>query len=104
MSPRRSTTSSPLSVSKTKRAVSGSTKLASTQAVPRVAWPHRSISPPGVNQRSRQRPFSRTVKAVSERLFSIAMDCISSSGSHSSMTHTAAGLPSKTRSAKASTW
>src|SRR5262245_4510484 len=43
-------------------------------------------------------------KAVSERLFSAAIACSTPSGSQASRGHTAAGLPAKTRSVKASTW
>ena len=68
-----------------------------------MAWPQRSISPPGVNHRRRQTSPSRAAKAVSERLFSRVMSIISSSGSQLSRMHTAAGFPPNTLSVKAST-
>ena len=43
-------------------------------------------------------------KAVSDRLFSDAIDNITSSDNHSFSGHTAAGFPENTLSAKASTW
>lgn len=44
------------------------------------------------------------INAVSERLFSAAIACITSSDSHSVRGHTAAGFPEKSLSVKASTW
>ena len=43
------------------------------------------------------------MKAVSDRLFSMAIACIASSGNQASSGQTAAGLPAKTAEAKAST-
>ena len=80
-----------------------STKFIRTKAEASVAWPHRSISPPGVNQRRWYPPDSGTTNALSERLFSTAIFRIVPSDSHRSMTQTAAGLPSNTLSANAST-
>ena len=75
-----------------------------TKAVASVAWPQRSTSAVGVNQRMAKRSPSFTTKAVSERLFSIAMSCMVSSGNHFSKGRTAAGFPENTLSAKASIW
>jgi hypothetical protein len=58
----------------------------------------------GVNQRrSKSPPGGSMMNAVSERLFSAAIACSSASGSQSSSGQTAAGLPEKGRSVKAST-
>jgi hypothetical protein len=45
-----------------------------------------------------------TKNAVSARLFSAPIACITASGSQLCSGHTAAGLPVNSRSAKASTW
>jgi hypothetical protein len=44
------------------------------------------------------------MKAVSERLFSSAIDCINSSDKEPDIGITAAGLPENSLSVKASTW
>jgi len=47
--------------------------------VPKVAWPQRSISSLGVNHlrsNSPSVPLRRTRKAVSDRLFSVAISCM----------------------------
>jgi hypothetical protein len=78
-----------------------------TCAAASVAWPQRSISTAGVNQRSSQRSppgERRTRKAVSDRLFSAAMAWSTASGSQPSRGQTAAGLPANWRRVKASTW
>src|SRR5438309_7548085 len=72
-----------------------------------VAWPHISTSAVGVNQRRSKSasPLSLgTVNAVSLRLFSAAIACITASSSHLSSGITAAGLPVSGFSANASTW
>src|SRR4051794_36186678 len=75
-----------------------------TWALARVAWPQRSISRVGENHRKFQSPSSRrTRNAVSDRFISRATACIQSSAGYASSTHTAAGLPAKGRSVKAST-
>jgi hypothetical protein len=57
-----------------------------------------------VNQRKwKQAPF-RTKNAVSDKLFSAAMDWSVASASHASNGQIAAGLPPKTLLEKASTW
>jgi hypothetical protein len=103
-SPSSLTTSVPLFVSKAIRSRQSLSLSRRTSAVASVAWPHSATSTPGVNQRSRQPSPSRTTKAVSERLFSAAIACSVASGSQVSSGMTAAGLPVKTRLAKASTW
>ena len=76
----------------------------STWAEANVAWPHRSISTVGVNQRRSCSPSGRgTTKAVSDRFISRAMACIRPSSGKASRTVTAAGLPAKGRSVKEST-
>src|SRR5436305_12750589 len=63
-----------------------------------------STSTVGENQRRSQSPSSRrTRNAVSERFISRATFCIQASSGKASRTHTAAGLPAKGRSVKAST-
>jgi hypothetical protein len=76
-------------------------------AAARVAWPHIFISTVGVNQRrwkSASLSSTGTVNAVSARLFSAAIACMTASSSQRSSGITAAGLPVSARSAKASTW
>jgi hypothetical protein len=75
-----------------------------TYAEARVACPHRSTSAAGVNHLISHSSFPRVMKAVSERLFSMAIYCIVSSVTGSVRTHIAAGFPVKGASAKASTW
>ena len=73
-------------------------------AVARVAWPHKSTSALGVNQRSRQRPGSKGIaKAVSDRFSSAATDCIQDEVASGPGRHTAAGLPRKASRVNAST-
>jgi len=81
----------------------GCSTLHSTWAAARVAWPHRSTSSVGVNQRMRKPSVSGAKKAVSDRLFSAATACMMASGSQRSNGQTAAGLPPNTRSVNAST-
>src|SRR5215467_12159662 len=102
--PYRSTGSAPLRVEKRTLARSASfPSSARTTDAAKVAWPHSSTSAFGVNQR-RSKPSSRvTRKAVSERFISIATCCSHWSSFHSSSGTTAAGLPAKDRSVKAST-
>ena len=80
-----------------------------------VAWPHRSISTVGVNQRrwcageseggaGASPGISPTRYAVSERLFSAAMACRDASESQCGKCTTAAGFPPKTSRVKASIW
>ena len=81
--------------------------VARTCAVANVACPHRSTSDPGVNQRSSHSPATTVdgwQKAVSERFISRATSCIHSSSAGAFRMQTAAGLPLKGRSVKASTW
>src|SRR5579875_929785 len=93
-SPSRLTASVPaFSVRNETRRSRGARNPKITWAAARVAWPHRSTSVLGVNQRSRYSPSSGTKKAVSDRLFSAAIACIRASGSQASSGHTAAGLP-----------
>ena len=77
-----------------------------TCAVARVAWPQRSTSVFGVNHRRLKRagPSSRVANAVSDRFISAATSCIHRGSRGSERTQTAAGLPEKRRSVKASTW
>ena len=78
-----------------------------TNAAASVAWPHRSTSTVGVNQRSSQLSLVSplpTRNAVSERLFSSAICWSTASGIQPSSRHTPAGLPLKARSVNASTW
>ena len=102
-SPRRLTVSTPGSGREAHRL-----RRSSGHGRPRcVAWPHSSTSSAGVNQRRSISASSLslgTVKAVSLRLFSAAIACISASSSQRSSGITAAGLPVSGRSAKASTW
>mmetsp|Transcript_43506 Transcript_43506/g.134455 ORF Transcript_43506/g.134455 Transcript_43506/m.134455 type:complete len:314 (+) Transcript_43506:297-1238(+) len=80
-------------------------------AEPRVAWPQRATSPPGVNQRMSQASPSaapplacrRSRKAVSLRLFSMATACIHSSSPPRCVKSTAAGLPAMASGVNAST-
>jgi hypothetical protein len=81
-----------------------------TAAVASVAWPQRSTSVFGVNQRRENarssamgfRPrFKR--KAVSDKFISVAIDCRTLSLRLSSIRQTAAGLPAKGFLVKAST-
>ena len=103
-SPSLSTPRCPLAVSKSTWVMPGSTWFMIVNAVARVACPQRSISPPGVNHMSPYLPSRPTAKAVSDRLFSMASLSMMSSDSQLSDTQTAAGLPLKTVSVKASTW
>ena len=96
------TDSLPLRIENSISERSGSTKFIRTKAVANVAWPHKSISPPGVNHRSFQPLFSFTTKAVSDRRFSEAMSCINFSSGQRSGRQIAAGFPWKTLSVKAS--
>ena len=64
-----------------------------TNAEASVAWPHRSTSTVGVNQRRCPGLAVAHKNAVSDRLFSAAIACMRSSASQSSSGHTAAGLP-----------
>ena len=73
---------------------------------PRPGWRGRTGRPPrsGVNQRRSWSPSGRdTTKAVSDRLSSRATACMTASSGKASRTATAAGLPAKGRSVKAST-
>ena len=72
-------------------------------AVASVAWPHKSTSVVGVNQRIEKGLVFMFTKAVSDKLFSEAIDSIISSGNQSSSGQTAAGLPPKHLLEKAST-
>ena len=72
-------------------------------AVASVACPHKSTSIVGVNHRMAKGDVLIFTKAVSDRLFSEAIDNIMLSGNHFSRGHTAAGLPPKHSSVKAST-
>lgn len=92
-------------VEKVTSSASGTAYRNSTNAVASVAWPHRSISPPGVNQRSSYPPSppAGRAKAVSERAFSVAIACMVSSLGQSCTTRTAAGFPWNTVSVNAST-
>jgi hypothetical protein len=63
-----------------------------------------STSTFGVNHRSPNSPRSGTTKAVSARLFSAAMACRISLGSHCDKMTTAAGFPPNKWPVKASTW
>jgi hypothetical protein len=56
-----------------------------------------------VDQRSEKLSFCGTRKAVSDRFISAATDCIQFSDAGSVSRQTAAGLPAKARSVKAST-
>src|SRR4051812_34109131 len=104
----RSTDSSPLRVWKVTLARAGASSLRTTKPEARVAWPQSSTSTVGVNQRrprtSALLPRPTSMNAVSERLFSAAIACITASGSGVSTRQTAAGFPANGRSAKASTW
>ena len=82
----------------------GSSSVISTNADASVAWPHRSTSAVGVNQRRLNASPCGWKNAVSDRLFSAAMSCISASGIGASSGQTAAGLPANGRSVNASTW
>ena len=73
-------------------------------AAARVACPHSSTSDIGVNQRIAKGIAPKLTKAVSDRLFSAAIDCIVLAGNASSSRHTAAGLPENNVSVNASTW
>src|SRR5262245_9142061 len=86
--------------------IPGSSRFSShkTCALARVAWPHRSTSTVGVNQRMSKPPSSGTRKAVSATFISAATSCIHSSGFGSGRRHTPAGFPWNGRSVKASTW
>src|SRR5437764_1301816 len=108
-SPARVAASTPLRVSK--RAVSSAARRSvshRTCALARVAWPHRSTSTVGVNQRSSKCPGSSATtgrtNAVSERFISAATACIHAGSAGASRRHTAAGLPVKGPDANASTW
>ena len=69
-----------------------------------VACPHRSTSKVGVNHLIGIGLSLIFIKAVSERLFSNAIDCIKSSERGDSKITTAAGLPENNAEANASTW
>ena len=69
-----------------------------------VACPHRSTSKVGVNHLIGIGLSLIFIKAVSDRLFSNAIDCIKSSESGDSKITTAAGLPENNFEANASTW
>lgn len=56
-----------------------------------------------VNQRKSKSGPRGTTKAVSEKLFSAAMSCITASGSHCSSRQTPAGFPPNRLLEKAST-
>jgi hypothetical protein len=75
----------------------------STLALAIVACPHRATSMVGVNHLMLIGFLFIFIKAVSDRLFSEAMDCIKSSASVDSKITTAAGLPENNFEAKAST-
>ena len=85
----------------------GATSFSSTKPEASVAWPHRSTSTVGVNQRrcsgSAFVPAPTSMKAVSDRLFSAAISCIRSVASGAWTRQMAAGFPANGRSAKAST-
>lgn len=83
---------------------SGRRWCSTTWAAASVACPQRSTSIDGVNQRSAKLSPWSMMNAVSARLFSRPIACITSSLSHSSRGQTAAGLPKNTRSVNASTW
>jgi hypothetical protein len=106
VSPAKAARSGPLRVWKV-NAVAPSTMPVwrSTCAEANVAWPHRSISTAGENQRRPKVVGSSEGErnAVSEMPSSKAMDCMRSSSSCSRGRQTAAGLPPKARSLKAST-
>ena len=72
-------------------------------ALARVACPQSSISTLGVNQRIWTLSSFKIKKAVSERLFSNAIDYITSSGNHFFNGQTAAGFPLKSLLVNAST-
>ena len=75
----------------------------SVWAAASVAWPQRSTSTVGVNQRSRHPSPSFRRKAVSERFISAATDCSHASARSSGRMQTAAGFPANGRSVNAST-
>ncbi len=104
LSPSLSTTSGPLRVENTTRFRSGVSSVIKTNALAKVACPHRSTSVVGVNQRNANPSASGTKKAVSDRLFSAAIFCISGAGSHAPSGQTAAGFPPNGWFVKASTW
>ena len=93
----------PLFVRKATSVRVGSSAVMMTNADASVAWPHSSTSTVGVNQRKLNASPCAWKNAVSERLFSAAMSCMSASGMSPSSGHTAAGLPAKGRFVKAST-
>src|SRR5436190_2287596 len=108
-SPARVAASTPLRVSK--RAVSSAARRFvshRTCALARVAWPHRSTSTVGVNQRSSKCPGSLATtgrtNAVSDRFISAATTCIHAGSAGFASRHTAAGLPVNGPDANASTW
>lgn len=101
--PSRVTSRRPLRVWKQTLSLAGCSRVRTRWPVARVAWPQSSTSATGVNQRRSKSPSSLgTKKAVSDRLFSAAMACMRSSSSQLSRGQTAAGLPAKTESVKAS--
>src|SRR5215472_749682 len=69
-----------------------------TWAEARVAWPHRSTSAFGVNQRRSKWSGCFTRKAVSERFISLATAWSQLSSFQEGRRQTAAGLPAKGRS------
>jgi hypothetical protein len=75
-----------------------------TLALAKVACPHRLISKVGVNHLMDIGLSLIFTKAVSERLFSDAIDCIKLSEITDSKITTAAGFPEKRVDANASTW
>ncbi|OPY43820.1 MAG: hypothetical protein A4E42_01217 [Methanoregulaceae archaeon PtaU1.Bin222] len=74
-----------------------------TNAAASVAWPHRSTSASGVNQRRLHPSSSLWRKAVSEWFMSAATLCIQVLSFSSSVMQTAAGLPQKGVDVKEST-
>ena len=73
------------------------------RALASVAWPHKSTSTMGENHRIKNGIDATSTNAVSDRLFSEAMDCIVAASRHSVTVTTAAGLPWNSSSANAST-
>src|SRR5947209_8927624 len=104
MSPSRFAVRTPLRV--WKRRI-GSLLMFSLQiacADPRVAWPQRSTSTVGVNQRSPQPSSAEVRNAVSARFISAATLAIHRSSRAPSMKQTAAGFPLNASLVKASMW
>ena len=90
-------------------AVGGATALGFLEALsPNFAWAQQ-VKPDDARIKAERIEYpspkgSGTMKAVSARLFSAAMDCIRPSSSQESSGHTAAGFPRNNPAAKASTW